>query len=275
MSKKLLIPVVSVMIGSSEITDAIHATQPANGLTTQIKSPDTDGAMGERTPATKPIIVTGATAGAAKTLARMLIGEICPDIATMTGVQNTVAANGVAITIASARGIFFEKFSTSMGANNKRPAVARTDNAKPGSRTCQGSATITAPIAKPSAGSESLPRWVPCANNKTDAIAAARSTETDTDNDVTGAKFDIAVPLTGDNHMPTLRALALAGSPDVYGEAGLGYDFGKSQALIGAGAQGPYVNGGFNYYFGSILAPYLGLNTLDGAPSRVHIDPFC
>jgi hypothetical protein len=108
-----------------------------------------------------------------------------------------------------------------------------------------------------------------------DLVAAARSTETDTDNDVTGAKFDIAVPLTGDNHMPTLRALALAGSPDVYGEAGLGYDFAKSQALIGAGAQGPYVNGGFNYYFGSILAPYLGLNTLDGAPSRVHIDPFC
>ena len=108
-----------------------------------------------------------------------------------------------------------------------------------------------------------------------DLVAAARSTKTDTGNDVTGAKVDLTIPLTGDNHAPTLRAMGLAGSTDVQGEAGIGYDFGKSQALIGAGAQGPYVNGGFNYYFGSILAPYLGLNTLDGAPSRVHIDPLC
>ena len=179
MSKKLLTPVVSVMIGSSEITAAIHATQAAKGLTTQIKSPDIHGAKGERTPAINPITVTGATAGAAKTLATMLIGEICPEMATMTGVQKIVAANGVAITIAKARGIFFENFSTSTGANNKSPAVAKTESAKPGSRTCQGSAIITAPIAKPSAGSESLPRWVPCANNKTDAIAAARSTDGD------------------------------------------------------------------------------------------------
>ena len=109
-----------------------------------------------------------------------------------------------------------------------------------------------------------------------DLVAAARSTKTDTGNDVTGAKVDLTIPLTGDNHAPTLRAMGLAGSTDVQGEAGSGYDFGKSQALIGAGAQGPYVNGGFNYYFGSVLAPYLGLNTLEDAPSRnVYVGGFC
>ena len=104
-------------------------------------------------------------------------------------------------------------------------------------------------------------------------VAAARSTTTDTDNDVTGGKVDLTIPLNADNHAPTIRAMGLAGSTDVQGEAGLGYDFGKSQALIGAGAQGPYVNGGFNYYFGGILAPYLGLNTLDGAPERDIREP--
>ena len=109
-----------------------------------------------------------------------------------------------------------------------------------------------------------------------DLVAAARSTTTDTDNDVTGGKVDLTIPLTGDNHAPTIRAMGLAGSTDVQGEAGLGYDFGKSQSLIGAGAQGPYVNGGFNYYFGGILAPYLGLNTLEDAPSRnVYFAPVC
>ena len=107
-------------------------------------------------------------------------------------------------------------------------------------------------------------------------VGAARATKTDTDNDVTGGKVDLTIPLSGDNHAPTLRAMGLAGSTDVQGEAGIGYDFGKSQALIGAGAQGPYVNGGFNYYFGSVLAPYLGLNTLEDAPSRnVYVGGFC
>jgi hypothetical protein len=109
-----------------------------------------------------------------------------------------------------------------------------------------------------------------------DLVAGARSTKTDTENDVTGAKLDISMPLTGDTRAPTIRAMGLAGSTDVQGEAGLGYDFAKSQALIGAGAQGPYVNGGFNYYFGGILAPYLGINNLEDAPSRsVYFAPVC
>ena len=105
-------------------------------------------------------------------------------------------------------------------------------------------------------------------------VAAARSTTTDTDNDVTGGKVDLTIPLKADNYAPTIRAMGLAGSTDVQGEAGLGYDFGKSQALIGAGAQGPYVNGGINYFFDGVLAPYIGINTLDGAPDRDVAEPY-
>lgn len=110
-------------------------------------------------------------------------------------------------------------------------------------------------------------------DQQVDLVAAARSTKTDAGNDVIGGKVDLAIPMTGDNYAPTIRVMGLAGSPDVYGEAGMGYDFAKSQALIGAGAQGPYVNGGFNYFFGGILAPYLGANTLDGAPERDIREP--
>ena len=109
----------------------------------------------------------------------MLIGEICPEMATMTGVQNKVAERGIAITMASGLGIFLEKLSMSLGASKRSPAVARTESAKPGSRTCHGSATMTAPIAKPKAGRESFPRCVPWARSKTAAIAAARSTDGD------------------------------------------------------------------------------------------------
>ena len=70
-----------------------------------------------------------------------------------------------------------ENFSTNTGANKSKPAVASTESAKPASRACQGSASTTAAIAKPKAGSESRPRLVPCATSSTAAIAAARSTE--------------------------------------------------------------------------------------------------
>lgn len=104
-----------------------------------------------------------------------------------------------------------------------------------------------------------------------DLVAGARRTKTDNDNNVMGGKADIAIPLTGDSYAPTIRIMGLAGSPDVYGEAGLGYDFAMQQALIGAGAQGPYVNGGINYYFSGLLAPYIGANTLNGAPERIDV----
>ena len=179
MRKKLEAPVANVINEKSAMTDAIQAIHAASGVTARINTCDTHGMIGEISAATKPTIVIGATAGAARTFATMLSTESCPEIATMTGAQNKVAASGVAITVATAFGIFAENFSTRGGARIKRPAVAKTDKAKPGSRTCHGSATTTAAIAKPSAGRESRPRCVPCAINKTDAIAAARSTEGD------------------------------------------------------------------------------------------------
>jgi hypothetical protein len=42
----------------------------------------------------------------------ILISESWPEIATMTGAQNKVAARGVAITVATGFGIFLENFST-------------------------------------------------------------------------------------------------------------------------------------------------------------------
>lgn len=107
-------------------------------------------------------------------------------------------------------------------------------------------------------------------------VAAARSTKTDTGNDVTGAKLDLSIPLTGGTHAPTIRAMGLAGSTDVQGEIGVGYDFGNSQPLLGAGVQAPYSNGGINYYLNGIFAPYLGINTLKDAPSKnVEFSPVC
>jgi hypothetical protein len=137
-----------------------------------------------------------------------------------------------------------------------------------GSGLVQAGTLSVSPYLSNSETSVSIGLQYDFADQQLDLIAGARNTKTDEENDVTGAKLDVAIPLTSDNHMPTIRVMGLVGSPDVYGEAGLGYDFAKSQALIGAGAQGPYVNGGFNYYFGSIIAPYIGLNNLDGAPDR-------
>lgn len=97
-------------------------------------------------------------------------------------------------------------------------------------------------------------------------VGSVRHTVTDTENDVTGGKVDLSIPLTGDNHMPTMRAMGVAGSTDVQGEFGLGYDFGSAQALVAGGAQGPYVNGGINYQLDGKFAPYIGVNTLKDAP---------
>jgi hypothetical protein len=100
-------------------------------------------------------------------------------------------------------------------------------------------------------------------------VGAVRHTNTDKGNDVYGGKLDVAIPILGDdNFIPTVRVLGLAGSRDVQGEAGFGFDFAAQQALVGAGIQVPYVNGGVNLQFDGEWHPYLGVNTYDGAPSR-------
>ena len=81
------------------------------------------GAIGEIRAAIKPTMVMGVTAGAASKLAITLIGLMYPEIATMTGAQKTIAAIGGANTF----GLIF-------GARSNKPAVAKTDKAKPGSR---------------------------------------------------------------------------------------------------------------------------------------------
>lgn len=70
-------------------------------------------------------------------------------------------------------------------------------------------------------------------------VGAVRHTNTDEDNDVVGGKLDVAIPILGDdNFMPTVRVLGLAGSRDIQGEAGLGFDFAAQQALVAAGRSG-------------------------------------
>ena len=60
----------------------------------QINKRVKNGASGEISAAIKPIIVMGATAGAANKLAITLIGARYPAIAIKTGEQNIVAAIG-------------------------------------------------------------------------------------------------------------------------------------------------------------------------------------
>ena len=81
------------------------------------------GVNGEISAAINPMMVIGATAGAAKIFAMMLMGLMYPDIATITGAHKTIAAIGGA-----------KNFGFIFGAISNSPAVARTERAKPGSR---------------------------------------------------------------------------------------------------------------------------------------------
>ena len=69
-----------------------------------------------------PTMVMGVTAGAASTLAMMLMGLMYPERATMTGEQKAIAASGGA-----------KIFGFILGAKSNKPAVARTESAKPAS----------------------------------------------------------------------------------------------------------------------------------------------
>ena len=100
-------------------------------------------------------------------------------------------------------------------------------------------------------------------------VGGVRYTKTDTKNDVTGVQGDAAIPLMGAApFMPTVRVMGLMGSTEVQGEAGIGYNLGSQQFLLGAGAQGPYVNGGMNLELDGSLHPYIGANSLKDAPER-------
>ena len=111
-------------------------------------------------------------------------------------------------------------------------------------------------------------------DRQTQVVAGARRTHTDSNNEVTGAKLDIAFPIVPFVPAePTIRLMGLAGTPDFQGELGVGIDLGSNSPLVGAGVQAPFTNGGLNYVFGEGLEPYLGLNTIMDAPDAKIIAP--
>jgi hypothetical protein len=111
-------------------------------------------------------------------------------------------------------------------------------------------------------------------DNAAEVVGSVRHTYTDTNNTVTGGLAEIAIPvITQRNHGPKIRAMGLVGSTCVQGMAGVGYDFANQQALVGAGIQGPYVEGGVNFLFNSELHPYVGVNSYSCAPTSFAVPP--
>ena len=111
-------------------------------------------------------------------------------------------------------------------------------------------------------------------DNAAEIVGSVRHTWTDTNNRVTGALAEIAVPvITKRNHGPKIRAMGLFGSTSVQGLAGIGYDFANQQPLLGVGVQGPYVEGGANYLLNGEFHPYVGANIFGGVPQRDTIVP--
>jgi hypothetical protein len=116
-------PVFNVKTGNVELQAAVQVIHCASGLTNQMSNCAMGADIGEISAAIKPIIVIGATTGAANIFARMLMGLMYPESATMTGEQSAIAAIGGA-----------NIFGRIFGAISSNPAVARTESAKPGSR---------------------------------------------------------------------------------------------------------------------------------------------
>ena len=111
-------------------------------------------------------------------------------------------------------------------------------------------------------------------DNVPEIVGSVRHTYTNTNDTVTGALAEVAIPLSEKlKFAPKVRAMGLVGSPTVQGEAGIGYDFANQQPLIGVGIQGPYIEGGANYLLDGQLNPYIGVDTFGSAPSHIVIAP--
>lgn len=94
-------------------------------------------------------------------------------------------------------------------------------------------------------------------------VVGVRRIETRQNDTTIGGKFDIAIPLNSDAFKaPIVRLMAVGGNRDVQGEFGFGLKLMEWKAVVGAGVQAPYTNGGVNYIFNDGLNPYLGFNTL-------------
>jgi hypothetical protein len=112
-------------------------------------------------------------------------------------------------------------------------------------------------------------------DNTAQVVGQVRHTYTNTDNNVTGALVEIAVPIFPDmNFAPKIRAMGLIGSTSFQGEAGVGYDFANQQPLVGFGVQGPYFEAGANFLFDGEFHPYVGVDTFGGAPGATSTTVF-
>jgi hypothetical protein len=94
-------------------------------------------------------------------------------------------------------------------------------------------------------------------------VLGARYTESNSDDDVFGAKFDVSFPFDPIKwKQPAVRLMGIGGNCHVQGELGLGLSFADMKPFVAAGAQAPYVNGGVNLGLETLIQPYLGLNSL-------------
>ena len=106
------------------------------------------------------------------------------------------------------------------------------------------------------------------------AVVGIRSTTTSAEDAVAGGKLDLTLPLDFKaKFQPIIRAMGVAGNRDVQGEAGFGMKPESGQFLLGAGLQGPYVNGGANYLIGKGVNPYFGVNSIGRATGPTIITP--
>ncbi len=94
-------------------------------------------------------------------------------------------------------------------------------------------------------------------------VLGVRRIETRQNDSALGGKLDIAIPLNLVTFKtPIIRLMAIGGNRDVQGEFGFGLKLMEWKAVVGAGIQAPYTNGGVNYIFNDGLNPYFGFNTL-------------
>jgi hypothetical protein len=105
-----------------------------NGVVSKRINSENLARKGDSKAAINPRTVMGAITGATKIFAGTVTGANCPESKTITGMQNTVALIG----IASASTIqstfkYFRSLTFIIGEKINIPAVAKTDNAKPGS----------------------------------------------------------------------------------------------------------------------------------------------
>ena len=95
------------------------------------------------------------------------------------------------------------------------------------------------------------------------AVIGYRAAKVRSNDRVRGAKIEVSYVLSGaPMGLGEVRVKALAGKRSVQGELGAGFSFQGQAALLNAGVQGPYVNGGTDYLFGKGWMPYVGVNTL-------------